>query len=215
MTGTKTYSPIPYFLLTALLGLVPVLNNKYPGQFFPDLSPGLVEILSVGLGVVSAFLGLSRAWDILVRRTLARELVRQAVAGRQAGQEVEANDINNAGRLISRLVRNADEDLLEIKPDFSTGSISRLQHYMPSLLDEIEKEEDARIRLGIIGTYLGETACRNSGWQWVFKADPALRQFSYLVSAIRKGDKELDPYHWAGQLLEGKNKIKAWLEAAR
>lgn len=212
---SKSGSPIPYFLLTALLGLVPVLNNKYPAQYFPAVSPGLVELLSVGLGVVAAFLGLSRAWDILVRRSLARELVRQAVAGRQAAQEAETNDINNAGRLISRLVRNADEDLLEIKPDFSMASLGRLQRYLPALLDEIGKEEDAHIRLGIVGTYLGETACRNSGWQWYFKADPALRQFSYLVSTIRKGETELDPFRWAGEFLEGKNKIKAWVKAVR
>ncbi|HJT24807.1 MAG TPA: hypothetical protein VJ873_09535 [bacterium] len=211
----KTYSPIPYFLLTALLGLVPVLNNKYPTRFFPAIDPGLVELLSVGLGVLAAFLGLSRVWDILVRRSLARELVREAAANRQAAQNPEMNDVNNAGRLVSRLVRNADEDLLEIRPDFSLGSLNRLQHYLPALLDEIGKEEDARIRLGIVGTYLGETACRNLGWQWFFKADPSLRQFSYLVSAIRKGDKELDPYLWAGELLKGKSKISAWFEAIR
>lgn len=211
----KSRSPVPYFFLTAILGLVPVLNNKYPAQFFPALDPGIVELLSVGLGIIAAFLGLSRAWDILVRHTLARELIRQAEAGRQVAHKAEANDINNAGRLISRLVRNADEDLLEIRPDFSLGSLSRLQGYLPALLDEIDKEEDARIRLGIVGTYLGETACRHSGWKWYFKADPALRQFSYLVSTIRKGDKELDPYHWAGELLAGKSKIAAWLGAIR
>lgn len=199
----------------ALLGLVPVLNNKYPAQFFPALSPFAVEFLSVVLGVVAAFLGLSRGWDILQRRVWARELVRQAAANRHAAKNPEINDVNNAGRLISRLVRNADEDLLEIRPDFSGASLRRLQRYLPALLDEIENEEDARIRLGVVGTYLGETACRNSQWQWSFKADPALRQFGYLASAIRKDGKEVDPYAWAGELLHSKKKMKDWLEAAR
>lgn len=199
----------------ALMGLVPVLNNKYPAQFFPALSPWLVELLSVGLGVAAAFLGLSRGWDILVRKSLARVLVRQVAAGRQAEQDAETNDISNAGRLISRLVRNVDEDLKEIRPDFSEGSLKRLQRYMPVLLAEIEDEEGARIRLGIVGTYLGEAACRNFGWQWAFKADPGLRQFSYLASTLGKAGREIDPYAWAGELLEGQKKIGAWLEAVR
>jgi len=199
----------------ALFGLVPVLNNKYPSSFFPAVDPGLVEILSVVLGVVAAFLALSRGWDVLVRRSLARALVSQVVAGRQASQDVETNDISNAGRLVSRLVRNVDQDLMEIRPDFSEGSLRRLGRYLPVLLAEIEKEEDARIRLGIVGTYLGETACRHSGWQWVFKADPTLRQFSYLASALKKAGREIDPYAWAGELLQGKKKIGDWLEAVR
>lgn len=213
MTGTKLHSPWPYFLLTALLGLVPVLNNKYPTQFFPVLPAFWVEIISVFSGVAAAFLGLSRFWDILQRRSVARELVRQAVSERQSVQNMEINDINNAGRLVSRLVRNADEDLLEIKPDFSETSLKRLQRYLPSLIDEIENEEDARIRIGIVGVYLGETACRNHQWQWFFKADPSLRQFSYLVSALRKADRELDPFAWAGELLRKERKMGDWLKA--
>src|SRR5579862_8376300 len=200
--ASKHKSPIPYFLLMALFGLVPVLNNKYPAQFFPAVDPGLVELLSVGLGVAAAFLGMSRGWEILVRRSLARALIHQAATGRHAAQNAETNDIGNAGRLISRLVRNADEDLMEIRPDFSESSLRRLQRYLSVLLGEIEKEEDARIRLGIVGTYLGETACRNGGWQWVFKADPTLRQFSYLASTLGKAGREIDPYAWAGELLE-------------
>ncbi len=197
------------------MGLVPVLNNKYPASFFPALSPWLVESLSVGLGVAAAFMGLSRGWEILVRRSLARALVRQVAANRRAAQKAETNDVSNAGRLISRLVRNADEDLKEIRPDFSEASLKRLQRYLPVLLGEVENEEDARIRLGIVGTYLGETACRNNGWQWAFKADPTLRQFSYLASTLGKSGRETDPYAWAGELLGGGKKIGAWMEAVR
>lgn len=55
MTGAKFRSPIPYFLLTVFLGLVPILKYKYPVQFFPALSPWLVEVTSVVLGVAAAF----------------------------------------------------------------------------------------------------------------------------------------------------------------
>jgi hypothetical protein len=75
------------------------------------------------------------------------------------------------------------------------------------LLTEIENEEDARIRLGVVGTYLGETYCRNGGWKWFFRPDPSLRQFSYLASVIRKQGREIDPFAWAGDLMTGKRNI--------
>lgn len=215
MTGTKLHSPVPYFLLTALMGLVPVLNNKYPAQFFPAFSPWLVEVVSVFVGITFAFWGFSRGWEILQRRSWARELVRQAIGKRQAEPKAEENEISNAGRLISRLVRNVDEDLMEIMPDFTGNSLKRLQGVFPLLLDEIRNEEDALIRLGVVGTYLGETACRNFQWQWFFQTDPALRQFNYLASTLRKTGKELDPYAWAGELLVGKKKVEAFLRDAR
>ncbi len=211
----KLPSPLPFFLLAALLGLVPVLNNKYPAQFFPALSPGLVELLSVALGVAAAFGGFSRGWEILARRTWARELARRAVAGRRAAQNPEANDLANAGRLVARLVRNADEDLMEIRPDFSERSLKRLGRHLPELLDEIGTEEDARIRLGVLGAYLGETACRNRRWQWFFKADPALRQFAYSASVLQREGIELDPFAWAAELLTGRRKWADWLEATK
>jgi hypothetical protein len=213
--NTKLHSPIPFFLLTALLGLVPVLNNKYPAYFFSALSPWLVEVLSVALGAAAAFGGFSRGWEILKRRSWARELVRQTAVERHAAQNLDANDVNNAGRLISRLVRNADEDLLEIKPDFSEASLKRLRRVLPALLDEIKTAEDARIRVGVVGTYLGETACRNRQWQWFFKSDPALRQFSYLASVLRRAEGELDPFAWAADLMTGQRKTADWLEAIR
>jgi hypothetical protein len=193
---------------------VPVLNNKYPTQFFPALSPWWIEVISLVLGVGAAFLGLSRGWDILRRRSSARQLIRQAVE-RHPAQDPNANDVANSGRLISRLVRNVDEDLMEIKPDFSEASLRRLGRYLPVLMGEIETEEDARIRLGVVGTYLGEAACRGFQWQWFFKADPALRQFSYLASVIRKAEREVDPYFWAADLLTGEKKMKEWMETLR
>jgi hypothetical protein len=212
LTGAKLHSPIPHFLATALMGLVPVLNNQYPAQFFPALSPWGVEVVSVFLGVVFAFWGFNRGWLILQRRALARELIRQAVASRHADPIADVNEVNNAGRLITRLVRNTDGDLAEIKPDFSTPSLKRLQRYLPVILEEIETEEGARIRLGVIGVYLGETACRNNGWQWFFQTDTSLRQFGYLASIIRKANQERDVFGWAGDLLAGKKKIGDWLE---
>lgn len=211
----KLHSPIPYFLLTALLGLVPVLNNKYPTRFFPALSPDLVSVLCVVLGVAAAYLGFSRGWDRLQHQARARKLLRQAAEQRDGQASADENDVSAAGRFISRLVRNADEDLSEIKPDFSEHSLRRLDRYLPALLGEIENEEDARIRLGIVGVYLGETACRNYHWQWHFKADPALGRFGYLVSALRREGKETDPFFLAAEWMLGNLNLKELLEPVR
>ncbi len=207
MQTAKLHSPVPYFLLTALMGLVPVLNNKYPASFFPALSPGLVELLSVALGVFAAVMGFMRLWNRLVQRDKARRLIRKAVENRHIPEKPDPNDVINAGRIISRLVRNADEDLREIVPDFTPVSLKRLQDYLPVLMTEIDREEEARIRMGVAGVYLGETLCRNNGWKWFFKSDPALKQFSYLISVLRKGDKEIDPFHWAAGAMTGQRRL--------
>src|SRR5258708_7098200 len=185
LTNTRLHSPWPYFLLTALLALVPVLNNKYPTLFFPVLSPFWVEVFSVFGGVFTATLAFIRGWARLQKRARAKILVREVGQNRKPTDSLSENDAAHSGRLISRLVRNADEDLLEIRPDFSTSSLSRLYRYLPALMDEIENEEDARIRLGVVGTYLGETACRLFHWQWFFKAVTTLLQFGYLASFVR------------------------------
>lgn len=160
-------------------------------------------------------MGFSRGWDILKRRSAARVLIRKAAEKRCAEPKADDNDINSAGRLIARLVRNADEDLMEIKPDFSIASLRRLQRFLPVLLDEIENEEDALIRVGVVGTYLGEVACRNFQWQWKFKADPALKQFSYIVSAVQKGGHEVDPYTMASDWMLGKQGLGYVMGAVR
>lgn len=207
MTNTKLHSPWPWFLLAAFLGLVPVLNNKYPSQFFPALPPGLVEVLSVLAGVYCATEAFRRGWSILQRRAAARTLVLEAVRERKTPEKPDPNDAPNSNRLISRLVRNAEADLSEIGPDFSMESLRRLGKYLRPLLEEVGNEEDARVRLGVVGTYLGETLCRNRGWQWFFKADPALNQFSFLTSVLQKEGKETDPYLWAGELLTGQKTV--------
>ena len=209
----KLHSPVPYLLLTALWALVPVLNNKYPSLFFPALSPGTVEILSVALGVAAACLGFSRGWDRLQHQALARRLLGEAAKERNARSSADDNEVNAAGRFISRLVRNADEDLLETKPDFSETSLRRLGRYLPRLLGEIETAEDARIRLGIVGAYLGETACRHLKWQWHFKADPALGRFGFLISVLRRDGKEMDPFLLAAEWMLGKRHWRQLLEA--
>jgi hypothetical protein len=208
LTNTKLHSPIPYFLLTALMGLAPVLNNKYPAQFFPGLSPMWVELIAVFAGIFASVLGFTRFWAILQNRDRSRTLIRQAIESRKKVGSPDDNEITNAGRYVSRMVRNADVDLSEIGPDFTLPSLDRLQSFLPELRREVEKETDAWVRLGVVGTYLGETLCRCSGWQWFFKADPALRQFSYLASGLRKEGKEFDPFAAAADLLTGKRGIK-------
>ena len=98
----------------------------------------------------------------------------------------------------------SEVDLEEMRPDFSLASLSRLRAVIPALLDEILTEEDARIRLGIVCVYIGETLCRTQGWQWDFRAQPSARQFTYLASRLVKEGKELDVFHWAGSFLAGK-----------
>jgi len=215
LTNTKLHSPWPYLSLTALMGLIPVLNNKYPAAFFPAAPGGLVDLVCVLLGVLAAFLGFSRLWNRLQHGAIAKALLTGVIAKRQALEKADESEASQSGRIVSRLVRNVDEDLKEIKPDFTWDSLKRLQGVFGLLLEEIEDEQDALIRLGVVGTYLGETACRNEGWQWFFKTDPTLRQFSYLASVLRKDRREADPYLLAAQWLTGQkglSEIKKGLE---
>jgi hypothetical protein len=208
MINSKLYPPWPWFMLTALMGLVPVLNNKYPQQFFPVLSPWWVEVLSVFAGVFFATVAFKRGWTILEHRSRARVLVKQTVEIRNWTVSRDSNEVGNASRYISRLVRNSDEDLKEIRPDFTLASLKRLQAYIPVLLMEIETLKDAQIRVGVVGTYLGETFCRNLKWKWFFQTDPAMDQFGFLCSVLQSPEEDdLDPYQLAADLLVGMRKV--------
>jgi hypothetical protein len=208
----KLHSSLPYFFLVGLLAIIPVLNNKYPARFFPGFSPWGVEALSTFAGVVAATLGFMRLWARLEKGARAKALVLEAAASRHAADHPLDNDLATAGRFISRLVRNVDEDLREIGPDFSENSLQRLERFFPKLLREIESREDAFIRLGVAGVYLGEVACRNFQWQWHFKNDTALHQFGYLASLLQRQGKNLDPYAWAADLMAGKGKMAEFIK---
>jgi hypothetical protein len=209
---TKLHSSTPYFFLVGLLGIIPVLNNKYPARFFPGFSPWGVEVLSTCAGVVAAVLGFMRLWGRLEKGARAKALVLEAVGSRRPADHPLDNDLATVGRFISRMVRNVDEDLREISPDFSENSLWRLERFLPKLLEEIESREDALIRLGVAGVYLGEAACRNFQWQWHFKSDPALRQFGYLASILQRRGQNLDPYAWAADLMAGKGKMAEFIK---
>lgn len=213
MISKKLHSSWPWFLLTALLGLIPVLNNKYPASFFPAVPAGAIELITVFGGALTAAMGFARAWAILQRRSRARMFLQDV--GVVPAKEPSENDLANSGRFISRLVRNAESDLAEIKPDFTVGSLRRLSRFLPVLLEEIQSEEDARVRLGVVGVYLGETACRQLGWQWEFRTDPASKQFTYLASRLRKGDRTLEVFGPARGLMMGTVKMAAFLGDAR
>lgn len=191
---------------------MPVLNNKYPASFFPGFSPWGVEAFSTFAGVAAATMGFMRLWAHLEKRSRAKALVLEAIGPRHAAENPPENELATVGRFISRLVRNVDEDLREIGPDFSTDSLERLGRFLPKLLQEIESEEDALIRLGVVGIYIGEVGCRNFKWQWHFKADPTLRQFSYLASEVQRQDENLDPFAWAADLMVGKRKISEFMD---
>jgi len=193
------YSSKPYFVLAALFSLVPVLNNKYPALFFPAVLDGWVTLITTGAGIYAAFKGLSCAWTVMRARTEAKAWILEVIQSRKIVENPDPNDVINAGRSITRLVRNVDEDLREIVPDFSLESLTRLERYLPELLMEVESEEKARIRLGIVGVYIGETLCRSKGWEWFFKPDTALKQFIFLPSEIRKNGKVIDPFEMASK----------------
>jgi hypothetical protein len=212
MKSGKLHSSWPYFFLVALFGIIPVLNNKYPAQYFPDLSPWWIEVFSTFAGIAAATLGFMRQWARLEKQAKAKNLVMEAVGARRPVEHPSENDVDGAGRFVSRLVRNVEEDLREIVPDFSKDSLRRLGRFLPKLLGEIEREEDALIRVGVTGVYLGEAACRNDQWQWRFNADPAMRQFSYLSSNVQKKDKNLDPFLWAARLMAGKGKMSEFIK---
>jgi hypothetical protein len=195
-----------------LFGLVPVLNNKYPVRFFPSFSPWSVEVCSTFAGIAAATLGFMKLWARLEKRARAKALVLEAIGSRHAADHPLDNDVAAVGRIISRLVRNVDEDLREIRPDFSKESLRRLGRFLPKLMEEIGREEEALIRVGVVGVYLGEVACRNFQWQWYFKADLALHQFSYLASNIQRQGRSIDPYAWAADLIAGKGKMAEFAE---
>lgn len=207
MTKTKPHSPWPFFLLSALCALVPVLNNKYPASFFPVIPPFAIEVVMTIGGIYGIVIALSRWWILLQRKTFAQKLIMEVTDQRQSPEKPDENDVVSAGRYISRLVRNADEDLKEIKPDFTLESLGRLQRYLPQLLSEVEDEQSARITLGIVGVYLGETLCRNRQWQWFFRPAPDLKQFIYLASEIRKEGKNFDPFAFSASVLIGECSI--------
>lgn len=192
MTYNKLHSPWPYFILTALLGLVPVLNNKFPSAFFPAVPASGVEVLSVMLGILAASLGFLRGWNQLQQKAAAKAFLSQVLERLPGLTPKDPLEVGQSNRIISRMVRNVDEDLREIGPDFTADSLKRLHRFLPLLLNEIQNEEDAFIRIGVVGTYLGETKCRNGGWEWFFKEDPSLRQFGYLASAIQRKASPVD-----------------------
>lgn len=206
--NAKLRTSIPYFLLAVLLTALPLLNHRYPSSYFPSLPPLGLALACVLAGAWAAFMGSQRLAGFLHERERSRDLIQGAAVARRASVHAEQNDIVSAGRNISRLSRNVDEDLREITPDFSVESLRRLEKVLPLLVAEVRNEGDARVRLGVVGTYLGETLCRHFGWQWLFRADLSLRQFSYLASVLRKSGKELDPYSCAADLLTGKGRIE-------
>ena len=132
----------------------------FPSVFFPalpDWAAGLTWDL-VALACITRVWFLYKAtWK---RRTTARLIIEKSIHDRNPQRCLTGSSADTAQRTLSRVIRNSDEDLREIIPDFTAASLHRLSGFLPKLLDEIQNETDARIRLGVVGTYLGETACR-------------------------------------------------------
>ena len=208
----RLHTPLPFFLLAVLFGLSPILRVFFPQDFFPAVPSVWMGIGAFPLFALSGYLAFARLGKIYRRRDRAQNLIQNAIQSRSFSTSPSDNDLAIADRTISRLAGHADVDLSEINPEFSLNSLLRLEPCLGALLEEIETPEDALIRLGVVGAYLGETACRFSKWTWYFKSDPGLKQFGFLCSIIKnqKGD-ELDPYAWAADLLVGRKKVNAWI----
>ncbi len=203
---------IPQFLLFLVLSVLllasGLLRILFPNQFFP-MVPLTGVIGSAVFGSVLFGMVAFRRWYFLFqKRKKALLLIKEIISGRKAANQPLENDLANAERTISRLVRNADEDLKEINPDFKEDSLPRLSSQIPILLDEIGNREDALIRLGVLGTYLGETACRSFKWAWKFQYDPLLGRFAFLASVLGKGERVLDPYALGADILTGSIKTR-------
>ncbi len=216
MDSQKAKAILPWASLSFLFILAVFSHGVCPEFFFPAFDGRSILILgALGVAVFGA-LAFQKNAGINRRRREASRLI-QALRGKRAplGEPTE-NEVILAGRVVSRLTRNADEDLREINPDFSLASLHRLIRYLPLLLDEVECEEDALIRWGVVGTYLGETLCRQAGWNWFFKPDPALRQFSFLSSVLQRGPgRELDPYAWAADLFDRRRGLAGLLDEVK
>jgi hypothetical protein len=216
MDSQKTKSVLPWGILSFLFALAVLSHGICPRFFFPAFDGDWVLRLGA-LGLVAfGTLAFRKNQVINRRRHEASRLIRSLAEKRSPQEAPTENDVILAGRVVSRLTRNADEDLREIDPDFSLASLERLVRYLPLLLDEVRSEEDALIRWGVVGTYMGETLCRQTGWNWFFKPDPALRQFSFLSSVLRRGPgRELDPYAWAVDLFDHRRELSGLLEEVK
>ena len=215
MDSEKVRRVAPPALLAFLSALSIGLHQLSPRLFFPAWPGPWVLILGLAGLVFFGLFAFQKYRGIHSRRQKALALIDSILQKRRALLDPPQNEVILAGRVVARLARNADEDLREITADFSPESLARLDAYLPLLLDEAGGEPEALIRLGVVGTYLGETLCRHRGWNWFFKPDPSLKQFSYLPSVIRRGGRELDPYAWAGDLFGRRRSAADLLNEAR
>ena len=216
MDSQKIKTILPWGVLSFLFILAVLFHGVCPRFFFPAFDGRQILILgALGMAAFGA-LAFERSLSLSRRRRKASRLIRSLAGKRSPLSDPSENDVILAGRVVSRLTRNADEDLREINPDFSLASLHRLVRYLPLLLDEVQNEEDAFIRWGVAGTYIGETLCRQAGWNWFFKPDPALRQFSFLSSVLRQGGgRELDPYLWAVDLFDHRRGLSVLLDEVK
>ncbi len=180
----------------------------YPALFFPAFANWAVDLFFVLLGGCACFRILARTRAASRDRRRALEWMNQALLKRDEVNAKEGPAAATAERTLCRLISNSDMDLREIRPDYSEESLLRLQAFMPELLEEINSGTDAMIRLGVAGSYLGETACRNWGWKWKFRSEPSLKQFEYLVSSLDRAGEQVDPFRLALNLFTGLSKAR-------
>jgi hypothetical protein len=187
-------SPTPYLALAGVCLAALAGTQFFPSVFFPGL-PLWVSGLIWDLAALACA---TRVWfldkETGKRRSAAMLLLELSIRDRDSQSCLTGPSADTAQRTLGRVIRNADEDLREINPDFTAASLRRLSGFLPRLLDEIQTETDAKIRLGVVGAYLGETACRLWDWQWNFRSDPALKQFNYLASTLERKGAQADPF---------------------
>ena len=191
--------------MAALFLSAGVFQSLYPGFFGGGIPSVWVWGFSLAGAAVFSSLGWGRTRRATRAQSGARDWVRRAIQDRQPALRPEPNDLRTVQRNIGRLERHVEEDLREIQPDFTLASLDRLTGHRNDFLAEVDGFEQARLLLGVLGAYVGCTLVRSKGWEWLWRADPLLKQFSFQASLVRKGGLEFDPFEAAGLwLAEGK-----------
>lgn len=177
-----------YLLVTALL------NTVWPELFFSKVSvPWVWGVAGIGsLILISLASCLRRLRE--ARRRAGRANIEAAERHRPAVENPGPQQRAASAKLLERLIGHAGEDLKEIRPDFTLASLRRLEKSLPALLEESADPLDARILLGIVGVYLGETLRAAYKGEWRLGAAPSLGRFTYQACRLRFSGKEWDPF---------------------
>jgi hypothetical protein len=209
----RAYFQVELAVWFLLLGIA---NQARPYVFFFGIAPVWIwGIAILGFGIFG-FIGARSIYVSHSQHVQALNLVERTLKDRQSDPHIFDEEKSKIERSISRLSRNMEANLFEIHPDFSLRSIDRLKKVIPAFLNEIQTEFDAKIRIGILGVYIGETLCRNLKLRWKFQSDSQDAVFPFLSSIIGSETDPCDPFQLARIFLmdfkEGRKQVKDYLK---